>query len=121
MGNIDKVGGEHTWGISANPQDSLILGAIAVGILDSRLCFANPAQATEPLGLGQRRGSISLQGVVEAREHLLPSSEERISPIRDIPDGGDHVSTYVHTIFTKQTNRQKLALERTIRLYILLL
>ena len=92
-----------------------------MGILNGRLCFANPAQAAEPLWLGQRSGSVSLQGVVEACEHLLPSGEERISPIRNIPNGCDQVSAHVNIIFTKQTNRQKPRLERTIRLDILLL
>lgn len=64
-----------------------LITAVAIGVLNRRLGFADASQTTEPMRLGQGCGVIYLKCPAEECEHLLPSPKKRVSPIRNIPDG----------------------------------
>ncbi len=76
---------ERLQGIGAHPEDGAILLAVAIGVFDGELGFADAAQATDGLHLADGDALAAAQLHVNLSQLLLARGEERIARERDIP------------------------------------
>src|SRR5438128_1215629 len=65
--------------VGIRPEDRLVFGAMAVGILDGEQCLPNPRKATE------RHLTSDPDRLMERLEDLLPPGEEVRVVGRDVP------------------------------------
>jgi hypothetical protein len=69
MSDRDKLGGKCAGRICPCPEDGLVITAVAIGVLNRRLGFADTPQANDTLWLGQGCGVIYLKCPTEGGEH----------------------------------------------------
>ncbi len=87
MGHADKISQKRFTTIGLDPQDVLIVFAIAIGVLHRYLRFADASQTTQ--GQRLRDGCRFLLGeqTMQVLEDLLTSRKVRIAWELDIPQG----------------------------------
>ncbi len=86
IGDRHKIRDQRLTGICSRPEHRLVLVTIAVSIFHSGLRLANASQASDGLRLGHRHRSVGKQGCVDALDDVLAPGEERIAPVRNIPE-----------------------------------
>src|SRR6266849_5655064 len=74
-------------GVSIYPEDCLVLGAIAVSVLDSNLGFADTSQTTDRTGLCKCHRFLAVKGLLQMRQDLLTAGEIEVAQVWNIPDG----------------------------------
>src|SRR6266849_9519083 len=85
-GDGQKIGYEQVNRLRPYPEHGRVVIAVAIGIFDGKLGFANAAQSANGLWLGDGNVvRVRPQGSSQPLQHLLPSSEEAVAPIGHIP------------------------------------
>src|SRR5215472_11003768 len=99
MSQLDQTGGKRRDRVCTDPKDSAIATPIAMRVFERRLRFANTAQTTDPLRMGQSYCILSMQYVMQLGEYVLSSGKIRVALVGNVPERGRwHTSSPLYAL-----------------------